>query len=183
MEAFDKVMRLNVTALFALTRLALPLLKAAASPADPSRVINISRCVLCVCQSLSAVHSINGIHIPNQMNTFGYDVSSWMIRVLVHRYSTSKAAVLHLSKHLAAALGPDLVTVNSICPGPFPSRMMRVTLDTMGEVIAASTAIGRVGEAADMASAALFLASRAGAFLTGTEFAVDGGALVARSAI
>jgi len=155
MEAFDKVMRLNVTALFALTRLCVPLLKAAATEADPSRVINIS--------------SVNGIQIPIQMNTFGY--------------STSKAAVLHLSKHLASALGPDLITVNSICPGPFPSRMMKSTLDAMGELIASGTALGRVGIPADMASAALFLASRAGSFLTGTEFAVDGGSLVSRSSL
>ena len=97
------------------------------------------------------------------------------------RYSSSKAAVLHLSKHLASALGEHHVTVNSICPGPFPSRMMKGTIAMVGEdTIADTTALGRLGEPADMAAAALFLASAGGAFLTGTEFAVDGGALISR---
>ena len=91
------------------------------------------------------------------------------------------------------------MTVNCIAPGPFPSRsdhplhsfmctddycvVMRGTLKVMGDEIAEGTALGRLGRPADMAAAALFLASPAGSFLTGTEFAVDGGSLVSRSAL
>jgi NAD(P)-dependent dehydrogenase (short-subunit alcohol dehydrogenase family) len=149
-QNFRKVMELNVDAVFALTRLAVPLLEASSSSEDPGRVINIS--------------SINGVQVP-ALDTFAY--------------STSKAAVLMLSKHLAARLGQRHITVNSICPGPFVSRMMRGTIQAAGEdFVAQGTTLGRLGSPEDMAGAALFLCSRAGAFLTGTDFAVDGGALL-----
>lgn len=154
-DMFDKVMQLNTNAIFSLTQLALPLLQAASSAEDPARVINIS--------------SVNGIRVPRP-DTFAY--------------SASKAAVLMLSKHLASALGPMHITVNSVCPGPFVSRMMRGTIQHAGEArIASSTALGRLGAPSDAAGACLFLASRAGSYLTGTEFALDGGSLVARSSL
>jgi NAD(P)-dependent dehydrogenase (short-subunit alcohol dehydrogenase family) len=149
-ENFSKVMQLNVDAIFSLTQLAVPMLIASSSKADPGRVINIS--------------SINAVQVP-AMSTFAY--------------TTSKAAVLMLSKHLASALGSEHVTVNSILPGPFMSRMMRGTVEAAGEeIVAQGTALGRLGSPEDMAGACLFLSSRAGAFITGTEFAVDGGSLV-----
>lgn len=152
-EQFEKVMQINTNSIFSLVQTALPLLQAAATPVDPARVINIS--------------SINGIQVP-MMNTFAY--------------STSKAAVIMLSKHLASALGPKNITVNTICPGPFMSRMMRGTMEAAGEQnISAGTALGRIGSPEDAAGACIFLSSRAGAYLTGTEFALDGGSLVARS--
>lgn len=152
-EMFDKVMQVNTNAVFALTQFALPLLVAAASKDDPSRVINVS--------------SINGVQ-PPALDTFAY--------------SASKAAVLMLSQHMAGALGPKNITVNSICPGPFVSRMMRATIQAAGEGnVASGTAVGRLGAPADAAGACLFLASRAGSYLTGTSFALDGGSLVCRS--
>jgi len=105
MANFAKVMQLNVDAVFGLTRLAVPLLEASSSREDPGRVINIS--------------SINGIQVP-MFPTFAY--------------STSKAAVLMLSKHLASQLGEQHITVNSICPGPFMSRMMRGTIQAAGKI-------------------------------------------------
>mmetsp|Transcript_50529 Transcript_50529/g.107288 ORF Transcript_50529/g.107288 Transcript_50529/m.107288 type:complete len:280 (+) Transcript_50529:94-933(+) len=153
-EMFEKVMQVNTNAIFALVQSALPLMTAAASASDPARIINIS--------------SINGLQ-PPMMDTFAY--------------STSKAAVLMLSKHLASALGRKHVTVNSICPGPFMSRMMRGTITNAGEDnIANSTALRRLGTPEDIAGSCLFLSSRAGGYVTGTEFALDGGALVARVA-
>jgi len=150
MDNFRKVMQLNVDAVFGLTRLAVPLLIASSSDEDPARVINIA--------------SINGLQVP-AFDTFSY--------------STSKAAVIMLSKHLASALGSRHVTVNSICPGPFVSRMMRGAIAASGEdTISRTTALGRLGTPEDIAGACLFLSSRAGAYLTGTEFAVDGGSLV-----
>ena len=72
-------------------------------------------------------------------------------------------------------LGPQHITVNAVAPGPFPSKMMAATLDTFGEAIAASAPLRRIGRDDDMAGIAVFLASRAGSYLTGTIIPVDGG--------
>ena len=118
-ESFDKVMQVNVRSLFYMTQAALPLLVAAAKDNGPARVINIA--------------SINGLRAPTDMDTYAY--------------SSSKAAVVMLSKHLAGKLGKKNITVNSICPGPFPSRMMRGTIKMVGEKnISKNTALGRLGE-------------------------------------
>ncbi len=77
---------------------------------------------------------------------------------------------------LARELGPQHVTVNAVAPGPFPSTMMAATLDEFGEAIAASAPLRRIGrDDDDMAGVAVFLASRAGAYLTGAVIPVDGG--------
>jgi NAD(P)-dependent dehydrogenase (short-subunit alcohol dehydrogenase family) len=62
-----------------------------------------------------------------------------------------------------------------VAPGPFPSKMMATTLDAFGEAIAEAAPLRRIGRADDMAGIAIFLASRAGAYLTGTVIPVDGG--------
>ena len=144
--AFDKVLSLNVTAMFNLTRDATDLLCAAASPETPARVINIG--------------SIDGLHVP-PMDTYAY--------------STSKAAVHHLTRVLARHLAARHVTVNAIAPGPFPSKMMAKTLDDFGDAIVASVPLRRIGEPEDMAGVAMYLASRAGAYVTGAVIPVDGG--------
>lgn len=152
-DAFSKVMQTNLDAVFALTQMALPLLRKNASKENPGRVINIA--------------SVNGISVPDG-NTFAY--------------SSSKAAVRMLSQHLASALGKKHVTVNTINPGPFQSRMMRATVESVGEdTMAKTTALNRMGAPVDAAGACLFLSSAAGSFLTGTEFAMDGGFLVQRA--
>lgn len=76
---------------------------------------------------------------------------------------------------LAKELGPQHITVNAVAPGPFRSKLMAATLDEFGEAIAASAALRRIGRDDDMAGVAVFLASRAGAYLTGTIVPVDGG--------
>jgi len=153
-KAFDKVMGLNTNAVFSLTQFALPLLEASSSDGDPGRVINIA--------------SINGLRVP-MVDTFAY--------------SASKAAVVMLSKHMASALGRKHITVNTICPGPFMSRMMRGTIAAIGgeEVMASGTALNRLGAPEDVAGTCLFLSSKAGAYLTGTEITLDGGSLVSRA--
>jgi NAD(P)-dependent dehydrogenase (short-subunit alcohol dehydrogenase family) len=72
-------------------------------------------------------------------------------------------------------LADDRITVNAIAPGPFPSKMMAFVLDEHADEVAASVPLGRIGEPEDMAGTALFLASRAGAYLTGAVIPVDGG--------
>jgi NAD(P)-dependent dehydrogenase (short-subunit alcohol dehydrogenase family) len=123
----------------------LPLLEAAADDDDPARVVNIG--------------SIDGIHVPF-LETYSY--------------SASKAAVHQLTRHLAKKLAPR-ITVNAIAPGPFESKMMAATLETFGPQIAAGAPMKRIGRPDDMAGAAIYLASRAGAYLTGVILPVDGG--------
>jgi NAD(P)-dependent dehydrogenase (short-subunit alcohol dehydrogenase family) len=144
--AFDKVIALNVKGVFHLTRFLAPLLAKAATDDDPARVINIG--------------SIDGLQAPT-LETYAY--------------SSSKAAVHHLTRVLAAKLAPQRITVNAIAPGPFESKMMHATLERFGEGIRASVPLGRIGRPDDMAGTAIFLASRAGAYLTGTVIPVDGG--------
>jgi NAD(P)-dependent dehydrogenase (short-subunit alcohol dehydrogenase family) len=145
-SAFDKVLTLNVRAPFLLTRALLPQLDAAATADDPARVINIG--------------SIDGIQVP-MMETYSY--------------SASKAGVHQLTRHLARHLGRRHITVNAIAPGPFESKMMAETLRNFGDSIAASSPLGRIGRPDDMAGAAIYLSSRAGAYLTGAVIPVDGG--------
>ena len=80
-----------------------------------------------------------------------------------------------MTRVLARELGPQHITVNAVAPGPFPSKMMAATLDAFGDAIAASAPLRRIGRDDDMAGIAVFLASRAGAYLTGTVIPVDGG--------
>jgi NAD(P)-dependent dehydrogenase (short-subunit alcohol dehydrogenase family) len=143
--AWERTLSVNVRGVFHMTRFLLPQLKAAAKPEDPARVINIG--------------SIDGLRAP-RMDTYSY--------------SASKAAVHILTRHLAAKLAPS-ITVNAIAPGPFESKMMAQTLADFGTQIAASAPLKRIGRPDDMAGTAIFLASRAGSYLTGVVIPVDGG--------
>ncbi|HEX9064274.1 MAG TPA: SDR family oxidoreductase [Streptosporangiaceae bacterium] len=145
-SAWDKVLDLNLKSPFFLTRAFLPLLEAAGTQDDPARVINIG--------------SIDGLRVP-PMPTYSY--------------SASKAGVHHLTRVLARDLGPRHVTVNAIAPGPFESKMMAATLTSFGDAIAGSAPLRRIGRPDDMAGAAIFLASRAGSYVTGAVLPVDGG--------
>jgi NAD(P)-dependent dehydrogenase (short-subunit alcohol dehydrogenase family) len=144
--AWEKVLDLNLKSPFFLTRAFLPLLEAAGTHDDPARVINIG--------------SIDGLRVPS-LHTYSY--------------SASKAGLHHLTRVLAKELGPRHVTVNAVAPGPFESKMMAATLKTFGDAIAQSAPLRRIGRPDDMAGAAVFLCSRAGAYITGAVLPVDGG--------
>jgi NAD(P)-dependent dehydrogenase (short-subunit alcohol dehydrogenase family) len=146
LSGWDKVLDVNLVGLFELTRLALPLLRAAATAEAPSRVINIG--------------SLSGLRVPS-LDTYPY--------------AASKAGVHMLTRHLARRLGGEHITVNAVAPGPFPTRMMAGVLEEHGTEIAAGIPLGRIGEPLDVAGIVLFLASRAGAYLTGTTVPLDGG--------
>lgn len=146
-DQFDRVLRVNVRAVFHLTQRFLPLLKAAASAEDPARVINVG--------------SVDGLAIPMTPN---------------YAYSASKAAVHMLTRHLAFALAPEHVNVNAIAPGLFPSRMTRWAFESpeIDQVLKAIP-MHRPGTAEDAGGAVIYLASRAGAYLTGVIIPVAGG--------
>ena len=145
-SAWDKVLALNLKAVFLLTQGLVPLLEQAAQPADPARIINIG--------------SSDGIHVP----------------VLeVYAYSASKAGLHHLTRHLARKLSIQNITVNAVAPGPFESKMMQATLERFRDQITAAVPLQRIGEPEDMAGVAIYLASRAGAYVTGAVISVDGG--------
>jgi NAD(P)-dependent dehydrogenase (short-subunit alcohol dehydrogenase family) len=86
--------------------------------------------------------------------------------------------VIHLTRQLAEELAPG-VRVNALAPGFVRTDMARVYWEGMEDILARRTALGRIGEPADVASAAVFLASDAAAWITGTTLVVDGGDLLA----
>ena len=90
-------------------------------------------------------------------------------------YNTSKGAVLTFTRALAGEWGQYNITVNSICPGFFPTKMTKATLQTMGERAAAATPLGRLGDDEDLKGCAVLFASEAGKHITGQHIAVDGG--------
>jgi NAD(P)-dependent dehydrogenase (short-subunit alcohol dehydrogenase family) len=144
-STWERVLAINVKAVFHLTKFCLPLLQAAGTADEPARVINIG--------------SIDAIQVP-LLETYSY--------------STSKAAVHQLTRHLASKLAPE-ITVNAVAPGPFESKMMAATLEAFGESIAANAPMKRIGRPDDMAGVAIYLASRAAAYVTGAVIPVDGG--------
>ena len=94
-----------------------------------------------------------------------------------YSYSASKAALVMLTRHLGRRLAPEHITVNAVAPGPFDSKMMAFLLDDPAAraEVAAQIPLGRIGVPDDMAGAAIYLASRAGAYLTGAVLPVSGG--------
>ena len=143
---WDKVMDINVKGPFFLTQALLPLLETSASPEDPARIINVG--------------SIDGLNV-NKMGTYSY--------------GPSKAANHHLTRTFASHLADRHITANAIAPGPFPSKMTAGIQQAMGEEIRKHVPLKRWGEAADMAGTAIFLASKAGAYVSGAVIPVDGG--------
>lgn len=149
--AWDKIQNLNVKSAFVMTQQCLPMLEAAASAADPARVINITS-------------------VAGQM--YG--------SMQAYAYGPSKAALNHLTKILAAELAAKHITVNAIAPGVFPSRMTTFVLkdEKMAELQRKAVPLGRLGEPDDMEGLAVFLSSQAGAYITGNVIALDGGTAV-----
>ena len=142
---WDKVMDLNVKSLFFLTQKLHPLLKAAGRFDRPAKVINIA--------------SIDGLR-PNPWETYSYQAS--------------KAAVIHLTKRMAARLIKDNIVCTGIAPGAFPSEMNKAAARNP-EGSARGIPYKRVGVAEDMAAGAIYLASRAGDYVVGTTIPIDGG--------
>jgi len=96
-------------------------------------------------------------------------------------YNGTKAALIHLTKVLAAELAPS-VRVNAIAPGLVKTDMARALWEPQEERIAASMPLARLGEPADIANAALYLASDLASWVTGVTLVVDGGAMLGPAA-
>ncbi|EGC36774.1 hypothetical protein DICPUDRAFT_77576 [Dictyostelium purpureum] len=150
-HAWDKVMNLNVKAVFYTSLEALPFLKKNASPDSPSRIINIG--------------SVDGIRVPN-LETYAY--------------STSKAALHQLTKVLANKLaGEDYnILVNVIACGPFMSKMTQKTFTDFKDIIIGSIATGRFGNNDDLEGLCVFLTSKASNYITGSVIPLEGGLLI-----
>jgi NAD(P)-dependent dehydrogenase (short-subunit alcohol dehydrogenase family) len=147
LEAWDKVMNLNIRSIFLVTQ---AVGKASMIPRQYGRIINIS--------------SIAGLagNPPNTMKTIAYN--------------TSKGALVNFTRTLAGEWGRYGITVNSIAPGFFPSKMTKGLLAAIGEeTLAKEAPLGRIGDDEDLKGATVLFASDAGKHITGQTLAVDGG--------
>ena len=147
-NAWARVLNVNVTGLFHLTRKLLPLIEKAASHEDPARVINL-----------------------------GSVMGTQPIADGAYSYTASKAAVHHLTRTLAIELSGKRITVNAFAPGPFRSRMTSFATgtDEQAEHVGSRVPLARVGAPDDIAGATLYLCSKAGSYVTGAILPIDGG--------
>ncbi len=149
LEAWDKVMNLNVRGYFLLSQ---RVAKKSMIARKQGRIIN-----------LASIAGLGGN--PPEMQTIAYN--------------TSKGAVVNFTRALACEWGKYGITVNAICPGFFPSKMTRGTLENLGEEkLAAHAPLRRLGDDEDLKGITLLYASDAGKHITGQWLAVDGGVSV-----
>jgi len=153
-EGFEKVINTNLSAVFSLTRDAVPLLAKSAFKDDPSRIINIG--------------SMDGIHVPIVQ------------RIPTFAYSASKAALHHLTRSFAVDLAPRHITVNAIAPGFFESKMTDYVFEHYKQDIEDDCPLHRVGKPEEIVGIVTYLASRAGAYTNGTVIPVDGGTSISK---
>jgi gluconate 5-dehydrogenase len=149
LDAWDKLVNVNLSGAFALTQL---VAKRSMIPAKWGRVINIA--------------SVAGL--MGQDPRFAPTAA----------YTATKHGLVGLTRQLAAEWGVHGITVNAICPGFFPSKMTRATLDTAGAMIREWTPTRRLGGEEDLKGLAVLLASEASRHITGQAIAVDGGATI-----
>ena len=149
LEAWDKVMNLNVRGYFILSQ---RIAKKSMIGRKSGRIIN-----------LASIAGLGGN--PPEMQTIAYN--------------TSKGAVVNFTRALAAEWGAYNIRVNAICPGFFPSKMTRGTLENLGvDKLIANAPLRRLGDDEDLKGITLLYASDAGKHITGQWLAVDGGVSV-----
>jgi NAD(P)-dependent dehydrogenase (short-subunit alcohol dehydrogenase family) len=146
LESWNKVINLNVTALFRLTQ---AVARIAFLPQGKGAVVNIA--------------SIEGLlgHHPARCGTIAYN--------------TAKGAVINMTRALGAEWGPKNIRVNALAPGFFASKMTALTLVQHGARLIEQTPLGKLGSQDDLKGPMLLLASDAGGHITGQVIVVDGG--------
>jgi NAD(P)-dependent dehydrogenase (short-subunit alcohol dehydrogenase family) len=145
----------SVTAAFEAVRAARPALRAGAQATGQASVINIA--------------SMYGLVSPDARL---YDEPG---KQSPFHYGPAKAALIQLTRHLAAELGPENIRVNALVPGPFPRPEVQSADPAFAQRLAARTMLRRLGDAQEIAGPLLFLASPAASFMTGQALTVDGG--------
>jgi gluconate 5-dehydrogenase len=147
LEAWDKVMNLNVRSIFLVSQ---AVAKLSMIPRHYGKIINIS-----------SIAGLKG-NAPGTMSTIAYN--------------TSKGAVVNFTRALAGEWGRHGITVNSIAPGFFPSKMTKGVLASIGvDKLVQGSPLGRLGDDEDLKGAVVLFASDASKHITGQILAVDGG--------
>jgi NAD(P)-dependent dehydrogenase (short-subunit alcohol dehydrogenase family) len=141
---WDRVVALNLRAVFLATRLAIPYLRR--SP--HGRIIHVA-----------SVHAYGGGAGP--------------------AYAPAKAAVVNMARDTALEVGRDGITVNALCPGYIETALQDYLTPEQIEACRQRTPLPRLGRPADVANAAVFLASDEAEWITGTSLVVDGGFIAA----
>jgi NAD(P)-dependent dehydrogenase (short-subunit alcohol dehydrogenase family) len=149
-DGWRKVMNLNIDAQFFLTR---EIGRRSMIPRRSGKIVNIA--------------SIAGL--------FG-NPPGWEMETIA--YNTSKGALVQLTRALAAEWGRHNINVNAICPGFFPSKMTKVTLDRITTSVLELTPLGRLGGNEDLKGSVVYFASEASRHVTGQAIAVDGGCTI-----
>ncbi len=148
LEAWNKLINLNLTGAFLLSQ---AVGKLSMIPRRYGRIINVA-----------SIAGLKG-QMPNTLRTIAYNAS--------------KGGLVNMTRALAAEWGQYNITVNAICPGFFPSKMTKGSLDRIGKELVANVPLGRIGGPEDLKGAAVLFASDASQHITGQTLAVDGGVM------
>lgn len=139
---------------------------------DKTYDVNLRGVFVWIQEAWNQYMATNGGNVINLSSIGGLTVET-----SIGHYNVTKAALLHLTRSLAKELAPG-VRMNAICPGLVKTDMARALWEGNEDALGAMIPLARLGEPADIANAALFLASEASGWMTGTMMVVDGGMLL-----